>query len=178
MSEFNGRWTSIFLIFDVPCLAGAGIFSIPFSNNFFPSAEFIHLDLILIPRFGKFPASPFPVCALRNSLYIYMFFILLTLSCVGVFARANLTFFFHFCIFLGPMVLCLDTLMFQGRFFLLILSYLATKDVPLGRFTLSGTARFPSTIFCFIFAFFIFYRQNLFQYTFCYFTEKWRSSRC
>ena len=45
------------------------------------------------------------------------------------------------------MVFVLDILMFFGKFFLLILLYLATKDVPFGKFTLSGTARLPSTIF-------------------------------
>ena len=45
------------------------------------------------------------------------------------------------------MVLVLDTFMFPRKFFLLILSYLDTKDVPLDKFTLSGTAALPSTIF-------------------------------
>ena len=49
-----------------------------------------------------------------------------------------------------------------GKFFLLILSYLATKDVPLGKFTFSGMAYFSSTIFCLIFTFFFFYHQNFF----------------
>ena len=115
----------------------------------------LSFELILVPRFAKFPASPFPVCALRS--FLYFLFILLALSCVGVFARANLRFFLGWL-----MVLVLDTLMFLGKVFLLILSYLATKDVPLGRFTLSGTARFPSTIFCLLFAFFFFYLQKIF----------------
>ena len=56
-------------------------------------------------------------------------------------------FFFVFHLFLGPMVLVLDTFMFARKFYLLILSYLATKDVPLDKFTLSRTAPLPSTIF-------------------------------
>ena len=45
------------------------------------------------------------------------------------------------------MVLVIDILMFFGKFFLLILLHLATKDVPFGKFTLSGTAHLPSIIF-------------------------------
>ena len=100
---------------------------------------------MLIPRFDKFPASPFPVCGLCNFLYFFLFF---SPSCVGVFAKQTLLFFFFvFHLFLGPMVLVLVTFMFARKFYLLILSYLATKDVPLDKFTLSRTAPLPSTIF-------------------------------
>ena len=81
-----------FLIFGRPYLTRFGIFSIPLPIYFFPSTEFIALAPLLIPRLVKFLAYPFPVCALRNLLYIFV--ILLALSCVGVFTRANLTFFF------------------------------------------------------------------------------------
>ena len=49
---------------------------------------------MLIPRFAKFPANAFPVCALGN--FLHFFFIFHALLCVGVFARANLTFFLCF----------------------------------------------------------------------------------
>ena len=90
-------------------------------------------------------AGPLPDCIL-----LYFFLILLALSCVGVFAKANLTLFFLalvFLLFLGPIVLVFVTLMFSGKFFLLI-SYLAMKDVPLGNLTRFGTARRPRSNFC------------------------------
>ena len=105
---------------------------------FFPITEFIALEPVLVLRFAKLSASPFPVCVLRKFIYIYSFCPELCL-CVCVFVRANLTFFFVFCLFLGPTVLLLDTRMLPGNCFLLILSYLNTKDVPLGRFTATGT---------------------------------------
>ena len=91
-------------------------------------------------------AGPLPDCIL-----LYFFLILLALSCVGVFAKANLTLFFLaliFLLFLGPIVLVFVTLMFSGKFFLLILSYLATKDVLSGNLTRFGTARRPRSNYC------------------------------
>ena len=102
-------------------------------------------------------------------IYIYIYIISFALSCVGVFAKANLTFFFVFHLFLGPTVLVLDTLMFPGNCFLLILSYLDTKDVLLGRFTATGTDRRRSTIFSLIF-FFFFYHRKCFYNRLCYVT--------
>ena len=135
MSEFNARLTFLFLLFDGP----------------YPSTEFIALEPMLIPRFAKLPANPFPVCALRNFLYIFLFF----WSClVSVYLPEQTLFSFVFYLFLGPMVLVLNTLMFPSKFFRLILSYLTTKDVPLSKFTLSGTACLPSTIFRLIFFYF------------------------
>ena len=158
MSQFSACWTFLFLIFDAPYLKRFGIFSIPLSIIFFPSTEFIAFEPILIPGFAKFVVSPFQNCAPRNFLFFYS-----SLSCLSVFTRANLTFYFLFCLFVKRMVLPLDTLMFPGKFFVLTLSYLPTKDVPLGMFLLSGTAHFPSTIFCLSFAFFFFYRQKCFN---------------
>ena len=145
MSEFSARWTFLFLILDEPYLMRFGIFSIPLSINFFPSTEFIALEPIFIPKFAIVLASPLPDCIL-----LYFFLILLALSCVGVFAKLNLTLFFQvlvFLLFLGPIVLVFVTLMFPGKFFLLVLSYLATKDVPSDNLTRSGTARRPRSIF-------------------------------
>ena len=117
---------------------------------------------MFIPRFAKFPANPFPVCALCNFLFFYFFifiFIFFFDSCRPILCRCIFQskpyffffvfffFFSFFSLFLGPMVLVLDILMFFSKFFLLILLYLATKDVPFGKFTLSGTARLPSIIF-------------------------------
>ena len=71
------------------------MFSIPLSIGFFPIVEFVVLELRLIPRLAIPSASAWfshrPVCVIRSFLYI--FFILLALPCVGVLARANLTFF-------------------------------------------------------------------------------------
>ena len=65
-----------------------------------------------------------------NTFYIlYFFLILLALCWVGVFTKANLTFFFLVHFFVGPIVRVFVTLMLSGKFSLLILSYLAAKDV-------------------------------------------------
>ena len=124
-----------------------GIFSIPLSISFFPSTEFIAFEPIFSPRFAIVLASPLPGC---NLLYFFFIIIILALSCVGIFAKLNLTFFFlvlavH--LFLGPIVLVFVTLMFPGELFLLILSYLSTKDVPSSSLTHLGTAQRPKNIF-------------------------------
>ena len=151
------------------------MFSMPLSISFCQIMEFIALEPILIPIFAKLSAICFPVCALHK--FLYFFVILLVLSCVGVFFRVNLTFFFVFRLFPGPTILVLDTLIFPCNFFVLILSYLDTKDVPLGRFTASGTALRQSTNFPLIFLFF-FYHQNFFYYKLCCLTYNRCSSRC
>ena len=139
MSDSNARWTFIFFIFEIQYLKMLGMFSIPLSIIFFPVTEFIALEPMFNPRFAKLLASPFPVCLLLK--FLYFFLILFALSCVGVLAKLNLTFFFVFGFFLGPIILVLVTLMFPGSCFLLILLYLDMKDVPLGKFTATGTVR-------------------------------------
>ena len=62
--------------------------------------------------------------------------------------QANCTFFFLVRPFCGPMVRVLVTLMLPGKFFLLILSYLAAKVVLLDKVIFNGTARDLSTVFC------------------------------
>ena len=124
-----------------------GIFSIPLFISFFPSTEFIAFEPIFSPRFAIVLASPLPGC---NLLYFFFIIIILALSCVGIFAKLNLTLFFlvlavH--LFLGPIVLVFVTLMFPGELFLLILSYLSTKDVPLSSLSHLGTAQRPRNIF-------------------------------
>ena len=109
MSQFNARLTFLFLPFDAP----------------YPSTEFIALEPMLIPRFAKLPANHFPVCALRNFLYIFLFFWSYLAS---VYLPEQTLFSFVFRLFLGPIVLVLNTHMFPSKFFLLILSYLATKE--------------------------------------------------
>ena len=101
---------------------------------FFPNTEFVAFESMFSPNFVKFPTNPRPVWA-RHSL-LYFFFILLALSWVGVFARANLTFFFLVHLFCRPTVRVLVTLMLPGRFFLLILLYFAAKDIPFGKVTM------------------------------------------
>ena len=90
---------------------------------FFPNTEFIALEPILTPNFAKSPTIPLPVWLIPCN-FLYFFFILFALSWVGVFAKANLTFFFLVRFFLGPVVRAFVTLMLPGKFFLLILSYL------------------------------------------------------
>ena len=124
-----------------------GIFSIPLSISFFPSTEFIAFEPIFSPRFAIVLASPLPGC---NLLYFFFIIIILALSCVGIFAKLNLTLFFlvlavH--LFLGPIVLVFVTLMFPGELFLLILSYLSTKDVPSSSLSHLGIAQRPRNIF-------------------------------
>ena len=70
-------------------------------------------------------------------------------------------FVFVFRLFLRSTVFVLDTGIFLGNYFLLILSYLDTKDVPLGRFAANGIGRQRSTTFSLIF-FFFFYHQSFF----------------
>ena len=85
MSGFNVRCTFLFLIFDAPYLKRLEIFSIPLSIIFFPSIELIAFEPLLIPRFARFPASPFLVCALCNFLYFFYSFcpVLCWCICLG-----------------------------------------------------------------------------------------------
>ena len=107
---------------------------------------------------ARFPTLPRPIPASHS--FLYFFFILFALSWVGVFARRNLIFLFLVRLFGGPMFCVLITLMLPGKLFLLILLYLAAKDVPLGKVMCNGTARLLSTIFCLIVS--SFYCQKLF----------------
>ena len=138
----------LFLILDEPYLTRFGIFWI-LCLLVFLSTGLIALECMLIPKFAK--ASQSFVSLVFNHVIFYIhFLILLTLSCIGAFARANLTFFIFdlvFVFFHGPIVLVLDTLMLPGRYFLLILLYLDTKEVPFGRFTLNRTAHLLRTFF-------------------------------
>ena len=129
----------------------SGRLPIPLSISFFPRPEFIAFEPIVRPRFAMVLGSPLPDFNL-----LYSFLILQALSCVGVFPRLNLTLFFLIlgaCLFLGPTILVLVILMFPGKLLLLILSYLAKKDVPSGSLTRLRIARRPSTIFSLIFIF-------------------------
>ena len=126
------------------------MFSIPLSISFFPITELIALEPILTQDLLNCLLALFQFVSCVNFIFFF-FWILFTLSCVGVFARVNLTFFFVFRFFLGSTVFVLDTRMFPGNYFLLILSYLYTKDVPLGRFTATWTGRRQGDIFSLIF---------------------------
>ena len=106
---------------------------------------------MLMPNFARFTTIPQPVWGRGGFLYFFSF--LLALSWVGVFARANLTFFFLVHHFRGPMVRVLVTLMLPGKFFLVILSCVAANYVPFGKVTSNGTARRLGTIFSLIFSF-------------------------
>ena len=140
-------------IFETPYLNMSGMFSIPLSISFLPIVEFIALEPRRIPRLPILSASawfsPCTVCILRS--FLYFFFILLALPCVVVLARANPTFFLWLLlIFWAKSPSSCHALVSS---FLLIISYLATKDVPLGRFTSVGTARPRRTIFSLILIF-------------------------
>ena len=134
MWGFNAHWTFLFLISDRSYLKNFGMFSIPLSISF-RVTEFIALEPVPVLRFAKLLASSFPVCVLRKFLnlyiYIYIMYIYIYIYsfcpvlCLCV-CKSEPYFFFVFRLFLGPTVL-LDTRMFPGNCFLLILSYLDTK---------------------------------------------------
>ena len=134
-----------------------GIFYIPLSIIFFPITEFIALEPMFNPRFAKLLASPFPVCLLLRFLYSF----LILIPALACWPSWTLLFslFLIFC--LGPIVLALVTLMFPGSCFLLILSYLETKDMPLCKFTATETGLRRRTILSLISSF-AFYDQKLF----------------
>ena len=83
-----------------------------------------------------------------------------------------------FLLFLRPIVLVFVILMFPGKLFLLIISYLATKDVPLGNLTCFGTARQPRSIFCLIVAFSYAYHQKNFLIKVLLLHQECSSCRC
>ena len=119
---------------------------------------------IFKPKLARELTRPLPIWPIPHD-FLYFFLILLTLSCAGVFATANLTFFcFGLArrLFLGPIVRVLDTLIFPSRFFLLIFLYLDTKVVRLGSVTLFGTALRSRTVLFLIAAFSYDYHQNVF----------------
>ena len=99
--------------FQFPCLLF--LFQV---QNLLLSSPYLFLDLLNFqPVLSQFVLF----------VTLLFFLILLALSCVGVFVRANLTFFFVFRLFLGPMVLVLDTFMFQANFFYLFFRTLPQK---------------------------------------------------
>lgn len=127
---------------------------------FFPRTEFMAFEPICRPRLANVLTSPLPVWPIPRN-FLYFFLILLALSCAGVLARANLTLFFCFVLvrrwFRWLIFRDRGTALLPGKYFLLILSYLDTKDVPLGKFTHSRTALLPYTILSFIFVFLLFF---------------------
>ena len=123
---------------------------------FFRRTESMAFEPICRSKLAKVLTRPLPVWPIPRN-FLYFLLILLDLSCVGVFARANLTLFCFvlFCrLFRGQIVGVLAMLILPVRSFLLILSYLDMKDVPLGKVTRSGTALLLATIFSLIVVFF------------------------
>ena len=140
------------------------MFSISLFISIFPRTGFMAFEPVFKPRLARELTRPLPIWPIPRDI-LYFFLILLALSCVGVFARANLTFFcFGLArrLFLGPIVRVLDTVIFPSRFFLLIFLYLDTKVVPLGRVTLFGTALRPRTILFLLAPFSYDYHHNFF----------------
>ena len=117
-----------------------GMLSIPLFISFLPKEEFIACEPSLIPKLTKLSAIPFPVC-LR--LFFFHFFKVignrLNLTCFlpDIFLNryASLREIIPLFLFLGPIVQAFFTLMLEGNFLLLILSYLDVKDVPFGNVT-------------------------------------------
>ena len=80
---------------------------------------------------SKFLSILPPVCAfLLFPWFLYFLIILLATLCVV--DGENLTFFFLICLFLGQIVIVRLIVTFEGKFFLLTVSYLARNDVPFG----------------------------------------------
>ena len=111
--------------------------SMPLFISLFLIEEFRALEPISIPSFARFPRSPFPDCL--------HFFLIFFKAGPAKFNRILLLFF------LGPIFLGRVTLIFLGSCFQLILSYLARKVFPFGRFTTFGVAVFLSIVLSFIF---------------------------
>ena len=142
-SESSALFKFLF-IFETPYLNISGMLSMPLFISLFPIEEFRALEPISIPSFARFPPSPFPDC-----LHFFLFFLKLD--------PPNLTEFFCYfflVLFFPIFFLVRVTLIFLGSCFQLILSYLATKVFPFGRFTTFGVALFLNTILSFIFSFF------------------------
>ena len=139
-SESSALFKFLF-IFETPYLNISGMLSMPLFISLFPIEEFRALEPISIPSFARFPPSPFPDCL--------HFFLIFFKAGPAKFNRILLLFF------LGPIFFLVRvTLIFLGSCFQLILSYLATKVFPFGRFTTFGVALFLNTILSFIFSFF------------------------
>ena len=98
---------------------------------FFPTSEFI----APAPAPSRFLSNPVEVSALVPSLAIVPN--MLPPVCV-----------LRFLLFCGHICLAHLTVTFRGKFHLLTLSYLATKDCPFGNRTLSGVTRLLIIVFC------------------------------
>ena len=123
-----------------------------------PNQEFIAFEPIFIPNLAKFPSKLPPVCAfLLFPWFLYLLTILLATLCVV--DGANLTFFFLIRLFLSPVVLVRLIVTFEGKFFLLTLSYLARKDVPFGNRTLCTVTCRHNSSFCLIVVFTFYHRK-------------------
>ena len=94
MCNVRVKYFSYVFIFNFRCSIFVKIRHLfyPLVYYFFPKAEFIAFEPILIFNLARSPSNPRPVYASRCVLYFL--FILLALSSVGAFARANLTIFF------------------------------------------------------------------------------------
>ena len=108
-----------------------GVFFIPSLTSFFLTSEF----KALAPTPSPFLSNPVEVSALTPSLAI----VPSTLPSVCV---------LRFLLFCGPICLAHLTVTFRGKFRLLTLSYLATKDCPFGNRTLCGVMHLLNIIFC------------------------------
>ena len=124
MSKSSALFKILFFIFDVPKLLRSGACLILSSIIFFPISELIAFEPMsrpffnrpvevnaFVPKFTIFPKRLPPFCVLG--------------------------FLCHLC----PICRALFMVTFLGRFFLLTLSYLATKDCPFGNVTRRGVTR-------------------------------------
>ena len=91
-------------------------------DYYFPDPDPIVFEPIFIHNLAKFPSKLPPVCTFLLPWFLYFFTILLATLCVV--DDANLIFFFIIRLFLGPVFLACNTVAFEGKFFLLTLSYL------------------------------------------------------
>ena len=129
--QFKSFFRFLFLIFDVPNLYSSETCLITSSASFFANSEFnaltptpnpffnIPVDIRAFePNLAMFPKRLPPCCVLR-----------------------------FLCLF-GPICPVLVMVTFRGRFFLIILSYLARKDCPFGNVTGCGVTHRLNNIFC------------------------------
>ena len=144
----------------------------PHQLFFLPISEVIGFDSMSIPRLNRFfaPTLAKPSAILLKklpsfclALYFLYFPAIFLAACLAREAKTTLCcsclVFVRCC--LGPIVLFRVTATFNGTPFLLILSYIAMKDDPFGKFTTYGVARRRNSMFSFIF-FLLFSHQKFY----------------
>ena len=139
MSAISDFCTFLFLIFDAPNLNIFGILSMLLFINFLQNSEPKAFDPSSRPTFARLDARPLTDC-------LVFFHLALIFLSAGAAWLIKILLLFR----LAPMVLSRLAFMFIGSYFLLILSHLEVKNLPSGKFTITGYALFLKMIVCFI----------------------------